>query len=326
MDRWMNIRLLIIFAATLFPLQAFAQGGKKAPGDVHLIVLGIAQDAGYPQSGCNQACCEPAWKDATKRRLASCIAVVDSASGRRILFDCTPDFPRQLRMLDEVCAGMHFFDQIPSKTSVDAIFLTHAHIGHYTGLMHLGREAMGSRNTDVWGMPRMKKFLETNGPWSQLVKLKNVDVQRLAANEAVSKYAGVEVTPVLVPHRDEFSETVGFRISGPTRTALYLPDIDKWSKWDQSIVDVIRSVDVAYLDGTFLENGEIPGRDMSTIPHPFIAESVKLFSSLDELERDKIRFIHLNHTNPALSPDGEARKMIRRAGMHVAEQGEKIRL
>lgn len=317
------------FSIVLFCLfvPVVAWGQKAGPEhQVSLVVLGIAQDAGYPQSGCNQACCEPAWKDATKQRMASCVAVVDITSKQRVLFDCTPHFPQQLRLLDEECVRLKYFDEIPSKTSVDAIFLTHAHIGHYTGLMHLGREAMGNSGTDVWTMPRMGEFIETNGPWSQLVNLENIRQESLTANVSVKRYRGIQVTPILVPHRDEFSETVGFRIVGPKKTALYLPDIDKWSKWDHSIVDVIQSVDVAYLDGTFLANGEIPGRDMSSIPHPFISESVKLFSSLRKTERDKIRFIHLNHTNPALDAESNARKIIERAGMHVAEQGEKIRL
>lgn len=192
--------------------------------------------------------------------------------------------------------------------------------------MHLGREAMGNSATDVWAMPRMQTFLKSNGPWSQLVALNNITLQSLKQNSTAAVSPQLKVTPIQVPHRDEFSETVGFKIIGPNRSMLYLPDIDKWSKWDASINKLIQSVDVAYVDGTFLENGEIPGRDMSTIPHPFIAESIRQFSSLEKSDRDKIRFIHLNHTNPALQPDGLGRASILRAGMHVAEQGETIDL
>ena len=100
---------------------------------VSIVVLGNAQDAGYPQAGCNQQCCLPAWKDPARKRMASCIAVLDLENKKRLLLDCTPNFPDQLRLLDEKCLELGFFNgQIPAKTKLDAIFLTHAHIGHYT--------------------------------------------------------------------------------------------------------------------------------------------------------------------------------------------------
>ena len=318
-----------VYAALLFysPLCSAQTKVDEVNSTVAIVVLGNAQDAGYPQAGCNQQCCLPAWKDATRKRMASCIAVLDLENKKRMLLDCTPNFPDQLRLLDEKCLEVGFFkDRIPAKTKLDDIFLTHAHIGHYTGLVHLGREAMGNSGTTVWAMPRMSNFLKENGPWSQLVSLDNISLSGLARDVVVEPTSNIRVTPIQVPHRDEFSETVGFKVVGPNRSMLYLPDIDKWSKWDSSINDLIKTVDVAYVDGTFLENGEIPGRDMSEIPHPFIAESIRQFSPLEKSQRDKIRFIHLNHTNPALQTDGEAANRIRKAGMHIAEQGEIMNL
>lgn len=285
---------------------------------VQLLVLGIAQDAGFPQAGCKKQCCAAAWKDPSLRRMVSCIAVIDHESGARWLFDCTPDFPHQLRLLNDI-------DPAESHTQLSGIFLTHAHIGHYTGLMHLGREAMGTNNVPVYAMPRMKNFLESNGPWSQLVKLENISLLPISSETPVN-LGSVTVTPFLVPHRDEYSETVGFRISGPNKTAIFLPDIDKWSRWDESIEKLIASADIAYLDGTFFSNGEIPGRDMSLIPHPFVSESIKRFSPLDETQRKKVRFIHLNHTNPSLQPSSKAVREIERAGMRVAVEGEVVDL
>lgn len=288
---------------------------------VELVVLGIAQDAGYPQANCKKACCREAWKDPSIRRHTSCVAIVDHKTNQCFMLDCTPNFPDQWQWLETNVASWP-----NTRAKVDGIFLTHAHIGHYTGLMHFGREAMGTRDVPVYAMPRMSNFLTNNGPWSQLVELKNIMLFPLVAEKPISVNERVSITPILVPHRDEFSETVGFIVKGPKRSALYLPDIDKWSKWDRSIEKIIAKVDVAYLDGTFLENGELPGRDMSLIPHPFIQESIKQFSPLDATERKKVRFIHLNHTNPALRTDSAAQRQIRQAGMDVAAQGEKISL
>lgn len=313
---------LLVFAAFANSSQPVRAGDPGEPvGDgVELVVLGIAQDAGFPQAACARACCSKAWLDPSLAKHATSLAIVDRATGQRWLFECTPDFPRQLRALDE------FATTTKKQPGLDGIFLTHAHIGHYTGLIHLGREVIGADSTPVYTMPRMKKFLETNGPWSQLVSLKNIALQPMNKDEAIELNDRITVTPFQVPHRDEFSETVGFKIKGPNRTVVFLPDIDKWNKWDRKIEDLIEECDIAFLDGTFFENGEIPGRDMALIPHPFVSESIKRFASLDETLRNRIRFIHFNHTNPVLQPDSPAENKINRAGMHVANEGDTIEM
>ncbi|MEM9820156.1 MAG: MBL fold metallo-hydrolase, partial [Bacteroidota bacterium] len=205
--------------------------------------------------------------------------------------------------------------------SLAGIFLTHAHIGHYTGLMHLGREAMGAKEVPVYAMPRMKTYLETNGPWSQLVDLKNIRLQALKTDSSFQLTPQLRVDALLVPHRDEFSETVGFLIQSPNKKALFIPDIDKWHLWDRDILQLIRAVDYAFLDGTFFENGEIPGRDMSEIPHPFVEESMQLFDVLAAKDRAKVHFIHFNHTNPILQFNSEAQRMVQQRGYNIAKEG-----
>jgi len=303
--------------------QSNADRGKKS--SVELIVLGIAQDAGFPQAGCAKACCRDAWNDLSLRRHVSCLGLIDHQTGQRWLIECTPDFPDQLRKLDKACLH-NGATRAQDAPLVDGIFLTHAHIGHYAGLVHLGREVMGATKVPTYAMPRMTDFLKKNGPWSQLVKLENIQLHPLQADQTIRLNERITITPFLVPHRDEFSETVGFKIAGPEKTVVFLPDIDKWSRWDRSIESLLEQVDVAYLDGTFFENGEIPGRDMALIPHPFIAESINQFSALDETERKKVRFIHFNHTNPVLQPDGRARRQIEQASMAIATEGELVEL
>lgn len=282
----------------------------------YVVVLGVAQDGGAPQAGSSD---HPGWDDPAKRHLVSSLALVDPRTGKRWLFDATPDFPEQLHRLDEIAPT----DERPG---LDGIFLTHAHIGHYLGLAHLGREVIGARSVPVHAMPRMAEFLRENGPWSQLVELDNVEIREMKEGRAVKLAEDLSVTPLLVPHRDEFSETVGFRIDGPERSVLFLPDIDKWDRWPTPLEEVLATVDVAYLDGTFFADGELPGRDMSRIPHPFIVETMERLGELPAAERAKVRFIHLNHTNPALDPDGEAARRIERAGFGVAREGEREEL
>lgn len=311
------IGTLVCFLALFLP-GVVAIASEQIAKKPYVVVLGVAQDGGVPQAGRND---DPAWRDERRRRRVASLAVVDGR-GRRWLIDCTPDFREQLHMLDTIAPSL-------STPGLDGIFLTHAHMGHYTGLMHLGHEAVGASGVPVHVMPKMADYLRNNGPWSQLVRYNNITLELLEDGVPVRLDSSLTVTPVLVPHRQEYSEVVGYRVRGPRREVLFVPDIDSWDEWDEwgvRVEELIRDVDVAYLDGTFFANGEIPGRDMSTFPHPFITHSMSRFSSLPPGERTKVRFIHLNHTNPALVPGGEARATIEKNGFRVAAELERVEL
>ncbi|MBO6798115.1 MBL fold metallo-hydrolase [Maricaulis sp.] len=280
-----------------------------------LVVLGVAQDGGAPQFG-NSA--DPAWSNPELRRLATSLGVVNHDTGQRLLFEATPDLREQLYRLDQVM-------MTEARPGLDGIFLTHGHMGHYTGLMFLGFESMGAQGVPVFAMPQMAQYLSTSGPWEQLVRYGNIALQDLREGEGAD-VAGLTVTPFLVPHRQEYTEVVGFSIDGPDRSALFLPDIDSWEEWDEEgtrIEDMIASVDVAYLDATFFANGEIPGRDMSGFPHPFITHSMARFADLPATEKAKVRFIHFNHTNPVRFPDSPERQQVLDAGFGLADEGER---
>lgn len=214
----------------------------------------------------------------------------------------------------------------PTSTTPDGIFLTHAHIGHYTGLMFLGKEAMNANKVPVYAMPQMKTYLETNGPWSQLVKTENISIQSLQNNVEVRLSEELRIIPFQVPHRDEYSETVGYKIIGPTKSALFIPDIDKWEKWEKDIIAEIATVDYAFIDATFYDAEEINNRDISTIPHPFVVESMNAFEYLSKAEKGKVYFIHFNHTNPLLNPGSRQTKKVLKAGFRIARLGDKFRL
>lgn len=322
------LSLLLVVAWTAFDaadaidaldaLDVTASGTPDTPP--FAVVLGIAQDGGRPQAGCVRACCAAAWRDPEARRTVASLAIVDPATGQRWIIDATPDFREQLRTLDSV--------QPPRNAAPDlaGILLTHAHMGHYAGLAQLGREVLGAQGIPVYAMPRMHEFLRTQGPWGQLVALENIALVALRDTTSVALGDRLRVVPFAVPHRDEYSETVGFRIHGPERTLVWLPDIDKWERWTTRVEDLIASADVAYLDGTFYANGEIPHRDMSEIPHPFIVETLERLGTLPAAERAKVRFIHLNHTNPALDAASDATRAIEAAGFRVARQLERVSL
>lgn len=290
-------------------------GALTAP---FLMVLGVAQDGGYPQAGCEKACCRVVREGRESARSVTGLALVDPSGGSYWLFEATPDIGRQMGAV---------WARVPSVARMPkGIFLTHAHIGHYAGLMQLGREVMGARAIPVHAMPRMRGYLSGNGPWSQLVSAGNIELRPLAADSGVALPPGVRVTPFLVPHRDEYSETVGYRIEGPHRRILFIPDIDKWEKWERDITDALRDCDLALVDGTFFDGAELPGRDMREIPHPSVAESMVLFANLPDSLRRRICFIHFNHTNPLLRQGSEQRRSVKAAGYRVAEEGMVIGL
>ena len=292
---------------------------KSNQNGVRLVVLGTAQDGGSPHIGCKKDCCQQLWDNPDKTRQVVSLGVIDHQEDKRFILEASPDFSNQAAMLNAY-AGKEM-DKMP-----DGILITHAHIGHYTGLMFLGREAKGAKNVPVHVMPKMANFLSNNGPWDQLITLENIELRELNNNQKNKLTPNIGVQPIQVPHRDEYSETVGFILSGNQKSALFIPDIDKWEKWEEDIVDMISDVDYAFLDATFYDGQEINNRDISEIPHPFVIESMELFKDLAEEERAKIHFIHLNHTNPLWTKESAEYQNVIEAGFNVAEYGQVLDL
>jgi pyrroloquinoline quinone biosynthesis protein B len=313
----------IFFFVTLLMLAALTgcrddEQKPTSPGVTGLrcVVLGNIQDGGHPHPGCSKACCAGGWNDPVKSGKCTSLGIVDPGLRQVWLIEATPDLPAQMQGLCEM---------IPGKQLPDGILITHAHIGHYSGLMYLGREAMNARNVPVYCLPRMRSFIENNGPWQQLVSIGNITLKNLADGERQALSDNVSVTPLVVPHRDEYSETAGFLIAGQRAKILFIPDIDKWQRWNRSLAAIISQVDIALLDGTFYDGSEVPGRNIKEIPHPSITETMELLSGLPENDRKKIRFIHLNHSNPALDAGSAAAEAVSERGFKIASEGDEFR-
>ncbi|MFY9241886.1 MAG: MBL fold metallo-hydrolase [Polaribacter sp.] len=279
----------------------------------YITVLGIAQDGGYPHIGCQKECCANFYNGKNKRKNVVSLGLVDTENKQKWLFEATPDLHTQLAELEQ--------NHLKTSTIIDGVFLTHAHIGHYTGLMYFGREAYGKKDIPVFTMPKMRDFLTNNGPWSQLVSLQNIQLKKLQNDSTIILNNKLKVTPFLVPHRDEFSETVGYKIEGSKKLALFIPDIDKWDKWKKNIIEEVKKVDYAFLDATFFNQSEVK-RAMTEVPHPFIAETVKLFLDESLETKNKVIFIHFNHTNPTLQENSKERKEIEKQGFRFANEGD----
>ena len=309
-----KIKYFFIILLSVYSLGCndFSQEKENKSSEILLKVLGTIQDGGIPHMGCSKECCSNYFLSKKSRIGVSSLGVSNLKHNTNYIIDATPNINFQLIDL--------IGNADPSK-KLNGIFLTHAHMGHYAGLLNFGRESLNSKNIPLYLMPKFYNFILNNGPWNQLVELNNIKLNKIYNREKLILHNNLSFTPIQVPHRDEYSETVGYVIEGIHKKALYIPDIDKWAKWEVSIVEMIKSVDYAFLDGTFFDEKEINNRDISEIPHPFIIESLKLFKELDESEKSKVYFIHLNHTNPVLNSESSEYKKVISAGFNIAKTG-----
>ncbi|MEZ7944723.1 MAG: MBL fold metallo-hydrolase [Flavobacteriaceae bacterium] len=283
----------------------------------YITILGTAQDGGFPHIGCQKKCCDDFYKGILPKQQVVSLGLIDKESQQKFLFEATPDISTQLADLEK--------NHLKTSTIIDGVFMTHAHMGHYAGLLYFGKEALGKKDIPVYAMPKMKEFLSNNGPWSQLVTIQNIVFLDLQKDSIVPLSNALKVTPFLVPHRDEFSETVGYKIEGNTNSALFIPDINKWSLWEKNIVEEVKKVDYAFIDATFFKEGEI-NRPMSEVPHPFIEETVALFENESLATKNKVIFIHFNHTNPALQSNSKERNDLELLGFRFATEGQRFKL
>ncbi len=307
--------LLILMAGCGAAPRAEPAAGKG----LELVVLGIAQDGGVPQLGCNQACCEAARRSGLRLGPAS-LGVIDHATGGLLLIEATPAVEEQVALLHRT-AGVDDRGRRP----IDALLLTHAHIGHYLGLAHFGREAAASRGLPVHTAPRMAAFLRGQAPWRQLVELGQIEVVEHGPGATFAPLPDLAVTAIPVPHRDEYSETVAFRLRGPRRTVLFVPDVDRWDARPGLLDELLAGVDVAYLDGTFFDGSELPDRNLAEIRHPFVTDTMARLAALARARPGAIRFLHLNHSNPLLR-EPALRARLLAEGFRVAEVGERLDL
>ncbi len=285
---------------------------------VTAVVLGTMQDAGLPHAGCTCARCTAAFDDPARGQYAACLGIVDTrhSSTGVYLLDATPDIKFQLNLLAGVL-GPH-----PQRANrlrqPDGIFLTHAHMGHIGGLPQFSKEAMFVQGLPIFATLPLCDLIGQTRLWSPLVA--ELDFRPMPGGATVDLGDGLAVTAVPVPHRDEWGVgTVAFRVQGPRQSLLYLPDIDTWDQWPEAEA-TLSSVDVALVDASFYSPDELGGRP--PVAHPPVTDTMARFGHL----ADKLILTHLNHTNPVLDAGSAAETAVRRAGFHIAQTGEMIKL
>lgn len=287
--------------------------------NIRVKILGTAQDAGVPQANCYCDHCRAARQRTENRRYAAAMALILPGDKGWYLLEATPDLPEQLALLHAVS---------PELGLMNGVFLTHAHIGHYAGLMYLGKEAISAQGVPVWAGAGLESLLRSSAPWSQLVSLSNISLQTLQPDRPIRLPAGLSITPWLVPHRNEFAETFAFQVAGPRRQLLFLPDLDRWEHWGRSLPDAAKTFDYLFLDGTFFSVDELTarGRDYLQTPHPLVLDTMDLLQPLVDAGNTEVYFFHLNHTNPLLDANGPEMCELLKRGFHVATEGMELLL
>jgi pyrroloquinoline quinone biosynthesis protein B len=316
---------LSILALAAVHVASAATPEAPAGKDLHpkVVVLGTVQDGGMPQIGCSDARCTAARKDSSLKRHVASLAIDFPKSDHTYLIDATPDFADQI---EKVHTFRHHPEGRVDRMPLDGVLLTHAHIGHYLGLAFLGFESLNTKDMPTFCSPRMAEFLRANGPWSQLVRLNNIAIHEFEIGKPFPLEEGVTVTAIKVPHRDEYSDTMGFLIKGPRKTLFYVPDTDTWTTWQTPVTEVLKDVDYALVDATFYSPDELPDRDVTKIKHPLITVSMDLLEPLVKKGRLKVYFTHMNHSNPALDEGGAARKAIEARGFRVLGESDEFGL
>jgi pyrroloquinoline quinone biosynthesis protein B len=280
---------------------------------VFAVVLGEMQDAGLPHIGCRCPACVSG-----RAGYAACLAVVDArgANTAVYLLDATPDVKHQLALLADYL-GPH--RERPFRFNPpDAIFLTHAHLGHVGGLPQFGPEAMAAAGLPVYASARLVTLLQETRLWSPV--LANLDLRPFAPNRPITLGTDLALTPIPVPHRDEWQVgTFAFLLQGPNRTLLYLPDIDDWQLWPEAKM-VLDAVDTAVVDACFYSLDELNGRP--PVAHPLILGTLAFFAGWP----GDLVLTHFNHTNPVLVKGSEAETAVLQAGARLAYRGMRFRL
>jgi pyrroloquinoline quinone biosynthesis protein B len=285
-------------------------------GQVSALVLGIAQDAGVPHVGCCCLICQAAFSDRNLSLFAASIAIIDARQNppKTWLIDATPDVKDQINLLRDAL-GPHLArpDRLRQP---DGLFITHGHMGHSAGLVHFGPEGMAVQQMKVYASEMMIGVLKETRLWSPL--LENLDLIPLNPNVRFKLGAGLFITPILVPHRDEIGAgTYAYQIDGEKNSLLYVPDIDRWTLWPEAR-EILSNVDIALVDATFYSRDEIKGRE--SISHPLVPETMTYFRDIPT----RLVLTHLNHTNPLLNPTSMERRAVESLGVEVAARGQRF--
>lgn len=306
------------------PSEAFSEKKterRNSNTGVMVKVLGTAQDGGFPQMACYCENCRLARQNPMLARKVVSLGVLNFSTKKSFMLEATPDAARQVEMIHDVDSRFKRPDRLAGNP-IDGILLTHADIGHYVGLFQFRPEVTPIRNLPVYCTEIMAKFLSDNEPWKLMVERNLIELRTFSFNTRVRLDEEITFEAYKIPH-DKYSDMAGYKIIGPKKTLLFIPDIDYW---EDRFIDIVGSVDYAFVDATFYSGGDRPGRPDPGKPgrHPYIMESMDFFKEIADTKKTAIYFTHFNHSNRVLGRDKSIRQTIEDRGFFVSDDGDEL--
>ena len=270
-----------------------------------ITLLGNAQDAGRPQIGCNQDCCEDARINTELSRMPVSLGLQGKQTG---IVEATRCIGSQIALM--------------GNSQVLEVWLTHAHLGHIEGLGQFGKESLNSKNVKLRCSDSVVDYVLKHPIWKKLIERGNL---------TFDKFESENIIPIEIPHRASDFDTHAIFFKGKNNI-LFLPDHDTWEKTLQFVGhenprDWFSSLgaNIILLDGTFWDSNELKGRLQADVPHPPVTETIDLLGRREDGD-PRIIFIHLNHTNPLHYPNSPEYQKLSDLGWEVGEEGMEFKL
>ena len=275
--------------------------------DFFSIVLGVVQDGGYPHVGSSKSEQKEYFQKSKIKEKITCLGIVDKIENKSFLIDATPHLPYQLNKLSEC-----------SSNPLSGILVTHVHWGHIGGLGWLSREGLNHGDFKIFSS---RKNISIIRKYCDIFEFKtNISFEDITAGSVVNLTKNITASAVSVPHRAK-GDTFGYVLSG-NRKVGYFPDCDNIKSWKDDFLNILEDVDCFYLDGTFWNKTELPNRKIESVPHPLVEDVIEDLKHLNQDLKNKLKFIHLNQTNPLLNKSSNELKRLRENYFNVAEDGE----
>ena len=271
-----------------------------------ITLLGNAQDAGRPQLGCTEKCCEDARRNTDLSRMPVSLGLQGEKFG---IVEATRCIGTQLSLLD--------------NSQISELWLTHAHLGHIEGLGQFGRESLNSKNVKLRCSDSVVDYVMKHPIWKKLIERGNL---------TFDKFKSDNIIPIEVPHRARDFDTHALLFKGQNNNIFFLPDHDTWEKtleferyenpreWFSSL-----DANIILLDGTFWDSNELKGRIQADVPHPPVSETIDIIGRREDGD-PRVIFIHLNHTNPLHYPNSPEYQKLSDLGWEVGEEGMEFNL
>ena len=293
---------------------------------VKVTILGTAQDAGIPQAGCSCKRCINAHNFPEYKKYPVSIGI-EGCDGSKHLLEITRNLPEQLKEWSGEVEPLGIF--VP-----ETVTITHLHLGHIEGIGQFGKPVMNTSDLPIYLSEKNRESIEQRNDIQLMIKERNIKFEPQKYNHSFQpkEDCGFKLRLIPIPHRSELGDTAGIIIEGKKKNLLFLPDQDSWEKTLESfsVKDIrelftLLEIDIAWIDGTFWNLKELPGRNLKEIPHPIIEESLELLG-MRRPEDPEVSFIHLNHSNPVNDNDSMERKLVQSRGWSVCERNQTVTL